>query len=87
MLFISPNLIGSDPKNEHLKFEPAFPDTYTNNTFPTYINRKIGQRNLFLIYTPALVDRYEIGRNAKLLLTLQSKNPGAALIRPGSGGL
>jgi len=29
---------------------------------------------LFLIYTVELVDRYEIGRNAKLLLTLQSSN-------------
>ncbi len=30
----------------------------------------LGQRDVCLIYTPALVDRCEFGRNAKFLLTL-----------------
>ena len=48
-------------------------NTYIKKTFSTYINRMLGQRNLlFLVYTPALVDKYEIGRNAKLLLTLSN---------------
>jgi len=40
--------------------------------------------SICLIYTVALFRGAQIGRSAKLLETLQSKNLNAALIRPGS---
>jgi hypothetical protein len=63
---------------------PAFSDTCINKTFPTYINRRLGQRNLFLIYIPALLGGFEKGWRMNLPGALHCKNLIPPLIRLGS---
>ena len=58
-------------------------DTLQHKTLPIYSNRMARSKRC-PIYTVVLSKGCEIGRNAELLQTLQSRNLIPQLIRPGS---